>query len=231
MTSRRTPTHYDVLDVDPRADPETVHAAWRQMASLVHPDAALVDSDPEEYADRELMMKTVNAAWEVLGDPLSRAQYDSDIGLDRSATRLLLRLRRGARAAGRARDAEPLKLHRPSLLSRPPLLAEAQVLAHFAWSTRLGQWLLLLALVGITELATVNLATSTRGPLLLAVALLVGVALARGGEPTPAADASHAAAAGVRFGWRACARLLRLVGHELLGLLTPRSTPPPTPPA
>lgn len=229
--ARRAPTHYDVLDVDPRAPVEVIHSAWRGMASLVHPDAALAHSDPEEYADRELMMKTVNAAWEVLGDTVMRARYDSSIGLDRPLTRLFLRLRRGARAAGRPREAEPLKLHRPSLLSRPPLLAEAQTLAHFAWGTRVGQWLLLLGIVALAQLASVGLVESTRGPLLLAIVVLSAVVLARGGEPTPAADAAHASVALGHWGYRKTTRLARALGRELVAVIVARQSPPRTPPA
>ena len=225
----RTPTHYDVLDVDPRADAATIHAAFRDMATLVHPDAALANSDPEEYSDRELMMKTVNAAWYVLGDPGRRSAYDAAIGLDSPLTRLRLRLRRGARAAGRPRAAAPLRLHRPSLLSRPPLLAEAAALARFAWGTRLGQWMTLLGALAFTQLASSGLAEQLRGPLVLTALAVTGAALAGGGEPTPAADAAHASMAAARLGRRASGRLLRAAAHEAAGALLPKAAAPRAP--
>ena len=58
--------HYRVLQVDPAANPLVIQAAYRVLAQIWHPDVA----------GDEAEMKRINAAWEVLGDPRRRTQYD-----------------------------------------------------------------------------------------------------------------------------------------------------------
>jgi curved DNA-binding protein CbpA len=58
--------HYRVLQVVPAANALVIQAAYRVLARIFHPD---VDGDAAD-------MKQINAAWEVLGDPRRRAQYD-----------------------------------------------------------------------------------------------------------------------------------------------------------
>jgi len=60
---------YEILQVDPRAEPEVLEAAFRRLARKHHPDV----SDSADSAER---MKELNAAYEVLRDPLRRATYD-----------------------------------------------------------------------------------------------------------------------------------------------------------
>jgi curved DNA-binding protein CbpA len=60
---------YRVLSVDPQADPEVIRAAYRALARRQHPD---VNAD----AAATWQMMELNAAFEVLGDPSSRAAYD-----------------------------------------------------------------------------------------------------------------------------------------------------------
>lgn len=60
--------HYAVLGVDPAADREALHVAYRGLARRLHPD---VSGDDVE-------MKRLNAAWAVLGDPSQRAAYDRE---------------------------------------------------------------------------------------------------------------------------------------------------------
>ena len=61
---------YKILQVDIEADPEVIQAAYRRLAQKFHPDVA----GGEEAAAR---MVAINAAWEVLGDPIRRAAYDA----------------------------------------------------------------------------------------------------------------------------------------------------------
>ncbi len=61
---------YEVLQVSAKASPEVVHAAYRVLARLYHPD---VNDTP--HAAR--MMRQLNAAYRVLSDPERRAKYDS----------------------------------------------------------------------------------------------------------------------------------------------------------
>lgn len=59
------PSWYDVLGVEPTADPDEIRAAWR---------AGIADLDPSDRRFRSL-----NQAAEVLLDPASRASYDASL--------------------------------------------------------------------------------------------------------------------------------------------------------
>lgn len=60
---------YKVLQVDPEADLEIIGVAYRRLARRHHPDVA---AGPDAR-DR---MAVLNAAWELLRDPVRRAAYD-----------------------------------------------------------------------------------------------------------------------------------------------------------
>jgi curved DNA-binding protein CbpA len=64
------PDFYRVLQVDPAADADVIQAAYRVLARKRHPD--LLGDDRG--------MKALNAAWEILGDAVSRARYDRQRG-------------------------------------------------------------------------------------------------------------------------------------------------------
>ena len=66
---------YKVLQVDPEAEDEVIQAAYRRLARKYHPDLA---ETPEAAA----RMAAINAAWEMIGDPASRAAYDRATGGD-----------------------------------------------------------------------------------------------------------------------------------------------------
>lgn len=59
--------HYQTLDVPRDADPDTVKRAYRKKAKDLHPDRAGGDAQA---------MATLNHAFDVLGDPAKREQYD-----------------------------------------------------------------------------------------------------------------------------------------------------------
>ena len=59
---------YRVLQVDPDADLDVIRAAYRVLAAKHHPDAG-------GSASR---MITINAAWNMLSDPTTRAGYDRE---------------------------------------------------------------------------------------------------------------------------------------------------------
>ena len=69
---------YEVLGVATDASTEEIRAAYRQHALRWHPDRNAND----DYAMR--MMQRVNAAWDILKDEDSRAEYD---GWERGGTR------------------------------------------------------------------------------------------------------------------------------------------------
>ena len=61
---------YATLQVEPSADLEAIHTAYRRLARLYHPDL----NPRPEAAER---MRAVNAAYRVLSDPARRATYDA----------------------------------------------------------------------------------------------------------------------------------------------------------
>jgi hypothetical protein len=63
------PDYYDILQIGPQAEAETIYRVYRIMAARFHPD------NPETGdVDRFLLLKT---AYEVLSDPDSRSAYDA----------------------------------------------------------------------------------------------------------------------------------------------------------
>lgn len=68
-------SHYDQLGVAPGAAPEQIRAAYRALVQLFHPDR-LRHLKPEVREFAEERLKTLNQAYEVLGDPARRAEYD-----------------------------------------------------------------------------------------------------------------------------------------------------------
>ena len=61
--------HYQLLGVSFNASEDEIRRAYRRMAMQWHPDR---NDDPAA----EEMMKKINRAWEILGDPESKAEYD-----------------------------------------------------------------------------------------------------------------------------------------------------------
>ena len=62
---------YDALQVSQRADAEVIEAAYRALARRYHPDR-------DQSAGATARMARINHAWDVLGQPESRAAYDRD---------------------------------------------------------------------------------------------------------------------------------------------------------
>ena len=61
---------YRTLQVEPNADLETIHVAYRRLARLYHPDL-----NPRPGAAER--MRAINTAYRVLSDPRQRAVYDA----------------------------------------------------------------------------------------------------------------------------------------------------------
>jgi curved DNA-binding protein CbpA len=66
---------YAVLGLDPGASPATIKRRWRDLAREHHPDRAGV-ATPEAQA-RTSRMARINAAYDLLRDPVRRAKYDA----------------------------------------------------------------------------------------------------------------------------------------------------------
>lgn len=64
--------HYRTLNVSPRATQAEIKQAYRKLAKLFHPDSNRDTANHEKIA-------SVNAAYEVLGDPESREFYDRQL--------------------------------------------------------------------------------------------------------------------------------------------------------
>lgn len=80
-------THYETLAVNPEATQAEIKQAYRRLVKQFHPD-----SNPDLGHDR---IASINAAYEVLGDPQRRQSYDRQLhyaaagvgGRSRTATR------------------------------------------------------------------------------------------------------------------------------------------------
>lgn len=67
--------YYEVLQVNPKADPETVHRVYRILAQRFHPDNAETGSSE--------IFRGILEAYRVLSDPERRAAYDVNFHLSR----------------------------------------------------------------------------------------------------------------------------------------------------
>lgn len=63
------PDYYEVLQLSPRADPDTIHRVFRALAQRYHPD--------NRETGNEENFKQALAAYEVLSDPARRASFDA----------------------------------------------------------------------------------------------------------------------------------------------------------
>jgi len=61
---------YSVLSVEQDADAKAIGRAYRKLARQLHPDTHPDDAEATER------FKEVTAAYDVLGDPIKRAEYD-----------------------------------------------------------------------------------------------------------------------------------------------------------
>jgi curved DNA-binding protein CbpA len=68
MTDRPFVDLYDVLQVSPSAEPDTIHRVYRLLAQRWHPDNPRTGNVAQFHA--------IHEAYVVLSDPLKRAQYD-----------------------------------------------------------------------------------------------------------------------------------------------------------
>lgn len=68
-------THYETLGVNPNATPEEITAAYRKIQKEYHPD--VYKGDNVEFAQEKV--KQANAAYEVLHDPVKKADYDRQL--------------------------------------------------------------------------------------------------------------------------------------------------------
>jgi curved DNA-binding protein CbpA len=72
---------YRVLDVRHDASPDEIKRRWRELAREHHPDRAAHDG--EERKRLTTRMARINAAYDMLRDPVRRARFDSSPGARR----------------------------------------------------------------------------------------------------------------------------------------------------
>ena len=101
---------YKTLQVDPEAEDEVIAAAYRRLARKYHPDSA--GGDPGAAAK----MAGLNAAWEVIGDPVRRAAFHRERALREALSRRASDQPPGPTVPGA--DAQPLDPSRAD--PRPP---------------------------------------------------------------------------------------------------------------
>jgi curved DNA-binding protein CbpA len=103
MARDETPDYYEILQISPSAEPETVHKVYRLLAQRCHPD--------NTETGNEAQFRQLSAAYHVLSDPERRAQYDvSHAALRQSRWRLV------ASGAQSANDFEVEQLVRLTVL-------------------------------------------------------------------------------------------------------------------
>lgn len=74
-------THYEVLGVAPTAPTEDIRRAYLRLAREHHPDRHGTGPSGRAEAAEE-RMRALNAAWDVLGDPGRRTDYDRTLARD-----------------------------------------------------------------------------------------------------------------------------------------------------
>ena len=114
---------YKVLGVPRDAPDEEIRSAYRKLAKQLHPDL-----NPVNKASAEERFKKVSSAYDIVGDPVKRRQYDrGEIDANGEARRGFHRAHAGGagpfggRAGGAARAGRRLRLRRHLLrpLRRP----------------------------------------------------------------------------------------------------------------
>ena len=68
MPREETPDYYEILQISPTAEPETVHKVYRLLAQRCHPD--------NKETGNEAQFRVLSEAYQALSDPERRAQYD-----------------------------------------------------------------------------------------------------------------------------------------------------------
>lgn len=66
------PNHYQTLEISPTASQHEIKLAYRRLVKLFHPDSNQVTASHDKIA-------SINAAYEILGDPQRRQSYDQQM--------------------------------------------------------------------------------------------------------------------------------------------------------
>lgn len=69
--------YYEILEISENASPEIIEKAYRTLAKKYHPDVQPID----KLYWAEIQMKEINEAYNVLSNPVSKKQYDTQLHL------------------------------------------------------------------------------------------------------------------------------------------------------
>lgn len=106
-------THYDNLRISREAPPEVVRAAYKALSQKHHPDRNNGSSESER------IMAILNTAYEILSDPITRAEHDAWIlTQEKAAKQAADNMQRAA--AARAQEAAQRASRPESAPSSPP---------------------------------------------------------------------------------------------------------------
>jgi molecular chaperone DnaJ len=83
--------HYNTLNVSPQATAAEIKQAYRRLAKIFHPDSQSQTADSDKIIE-------VNAAYEVLSDPIRRRCYDKQLSSSQSQPEYHNRQQRAANA-------------------------------------------------------------------------------------------------------------------------------------
>ncbi len=73
--------YYKIMGVDPQTSPTELKERFRFLANAYHPDKFV---SPGHKKNAETEFKKINQAYQVLSDPIKRADYNQRLGLTRS---------------------------------------------------------------------------------------------------------------------------------------------------
>jgi hypothetical protein len=104
-------TYYDNLKVARNAPPSVIKAAYRALSQQYHPDR-------NPAPDAERIIRLINEAYDVLGDPTRRAEYDRELESREKEERLAAQRR--AAAARKDDDSAATHARRKSSPATPP---------------------------------------------------------------------------------------------------------------
>lgn len=68
MADEPRPDYYEILQISPSAEPDTVHRVYRLLAQRFHPD--------NQESGNERRFRELTDAYQVISDPERRAEYD-----------------------------------------------------------------------------------------------------------------------------------------------------------
>lgn len=104
---KSTSTHYDALGVNSTATPKEIKTAFYKLSKKHHPDVNPEDTDAAQK------FSTISNAYDILGDPTKRRDYDNELLSQTSASDPYVTYDRTSAYAQRARA------HRPSSWKPP----------------------------------------------------------------------------------------------------------------